>query len=84
MKFGKKRLQVKGKKMKPILYGPFKILENIGDNAFRFDLPLYMQIYFIVNVENLSFYEPPLIEDQRENVQIPSIEDLSPQYLDEL
>ena len=42
-----------------------------------------MQIYAIVNVENLRLYEPPLIEDQGENVQIPSIEDFSLEYLDE-
>ena len=43
-----------------------------------------MQIYAIVNVENLRLYEPPLIEDQGENVKIPSIEYFSPKYLDEL
>jgi hypothetical protein len=59
-------------------------LEKIGNNAFRLDLPSYMQIYVVVNVENLRLYEPPLIEDQGENVQIPSIEDFSPEYLDEL
>jgi len=29
-------------------------------------------------------YEPPLIEYQGENIQIPSIEDFSPEFLDEL
>ena len=43
-----------------------------------------MQIYSVVNVENLRLYEPPLIEDQGEKVQIPSIEDFSLEYLDEL
>ena len=70
--------------MKPIYYGPFRILENIGDNAFKLDFPSYMQIYSIVNVDNSRLYEPPLIEDQGEQVQIPSIEDFSPEYLDEL
>lgn len=50
--------------MKPIRYGPFKILEKIGDNAFRLDLPSYMKIYDVVNVKNLRLYEPPLIEYQ--------------------
>jgi len=43
-----------------------------------------MQIYVIVNVENLRLYEPPLIEYQGENSQIPSIEDFSPEFFDEL
>ena len=38
----------------------------------------------VVNVENLRLYEPPLIEYQRGNVQIPSIEYFSLEYLEEL
>jgi hypothetical protein len=70
--------------MKPIRYGPFKILEKIGNNAFRLDLPPYMQMYAVVNVNNLRFYEPPLIDYQGEHVQIPSIDDFSPEYLSKL
>ena len=80
----KERLQGEGKKLKPIRNDPFKILEKIGNNAFNLDLPSYMKIYSIVNVENLRLYEPPLIEDQGENVQIPSIEEFSPKFLDVL
>ena len=64
----KERLQAEGKKLKLIHYGPFKILEKIGNNAFKLDLLSYMKIYSIVNVENLRLYEPPLIEDQGESV----------------
>lgn len=73
MNFGYKlsrRLQGEGKNLKPIFYGPFNILEKVGNNAFKLDLPSYMQIYSVVNVENLILYEPILIEDQGENVQI--------------
>jgi len=42
------------------------------------------KIYDVVNVENLRLYEPPLIEYQGDNVQIPSIEDFSREYIDEL
>jgi hypothetical protein len=55
----KERLKGEGKNLKPIRYGPFKILENIGNNAFHLDLPPYMQMYAVVNVENLRLYEPP-------------------------
>ena len=54
----KERLQGEGKKLKPILYGPFRILEKIGENEFKLDLPSYMKIYSIVNVENLRLYQP--------------------------
>lgn len=80
----KERLQGEGKKMKLIRYGLFIILVNIGDSAFKLVLPSYMEIYDVVNVENLRLYEPPLIEYQGENVKIPSIEDFSPKYLDEV
>jgi len=80
----KERLQGEGKNLKPIRYGPFKILDKIGENAFRLDLSAYMQIYSVVNVENLRLYEPSLIEDFEEQGQIPSVEDLLPEYLNEL
>ena len=35
----KEILQGEGKKIKTIHYGPFKILENIGINAFKLDFP---------------------------------------------
>jgi len=77
-------LEGEGKKLKPFRYGPFKILENIGTNAFRLDLSSYMQMHFIVNAENLKLYEPPLILDRDESSQVPSIEVFSHGYLNEL
>jgi hypothetical protein len=77
-------LQGEGKKIKPICYGPFKILDKIGSNAFRIELPPYMQIYLVVNVGKLRLYEPPMIEDQGESVQIPSIDVFSLEYMNEL
>ncbi|XP_059064618.1 uncharacterized protein LOC131856732 [Cryptomeria japonica] len=38
----KERMQGEGKKLKPIRYGPFEILEKIGTNAFCLNLPPYM------------------------------------------
>ena len=57
---------------------------QVGNNAFQLDLPSYMQMYSVVNVENLRLYEPPLIDDQGSGVQLPSIEYLLPKFLDEL
>ena len=80
----KQILQGEDRNLKTICYGPFKILENIGNNGFKLDLPPYMKIYSIINVENLRLFEPPLIDDQGEHVQRPSIDDFSLEYLDEL
>ena len=59
-------------------------MEKIGDNSFKLDFPSYMQIYSVVNVENLRLYKPPLIQDQGEHVQIHYIEEFSLEYLDEI
>ncbi len=71
-------------KLKPIIYGPFTILEKIGTNSFFLDLPSYAKICSIINVENLKIYEPPMIMDEREIFQVPSIDEFSLEYLDEL
>ena len=77
-------MQGEGKKLKPIHYGSFKIIKQVSNNAFQLDLPSYMKIYSVVNVENLHLYEPPLIDDQGSDVQLPSIEDSLSKFLDEL
>jgi hypothetical protein len=59
-------------------------MEKSGTNAFRLDLPPYMKIYSVVNVENLKLFEPPMIMDQDEEVPIPSVEEFSSEYFDEL
>ncbi len=77
-------MQGEGKKLKPIRYGPFRILEKIGENAFHLHLPAYMLIYSVVNEDCLRLFEPSLIEDPKEQSQLPSIDDLLPEYLNEL
>ena len=70
--------------MKPIRYGPFTILDKVGNNDFRLELPAYMQIYSIVNVEKLKLYESPMIVEQDVQVQAPSLDDFSLKYLNKL
>lgn len=43
-----------------------------------------MHIYSVVNVESLRLFEPSLIEDLEEQTQLPSINDLLPEYLNDL
>ena len=61
-------MQGEGKRLKPIRYGPFKIIKQVGNNAFQLEFPSYMKMYSVFNVENLSVYEPPLIDDQGSDV----------------
>jgi hypothetical protein len=81
----KEILKGEGKKLKTIHYGSFTILEKSGTNGFRLDIPPYMQIYSVVNIENLKLnFEPPMIMDQDDEVSIPSVDEFSPEYLDGL
>ncbi|CAL2237443.1 unnamed protein product [Prunus armeniaca] len=74
---GKERLTDEGKKLKPIRYGPFKIIKQIGDNAFQLELPPYMHMYSVINAENLKLFEPSLLDnDPEENTRLPSVDDL--------
>ena len=43
-----------------------------------------MQMYFVVNVENLKLYEPPLIMDTKEMGIVPTVDEFALEYLDEL
>ena len=56
----------------------------MGENDFHLDLPTYMHIYSVVNVDYLRLFGPSLIEDPEEHSQLPSINDLLPKYLNEL
>lgn len=80
----KGRMKGEGKKLWSIQYGSFNILEKIGNNAFHLDLSIYMQMYSVVNVENLKLYEPTLIMDTEEVGTVPTVDDFSPEYLNEL
>jgi len=72
----KERLQGYGKKIKALQYGPFKVLEKVGDNACKLCLPPYKCIYSVLNVENLKLYEPSMLDKEEEQV-IPSIDNLA-------
>ena len=80
----KERLKGEGKNFKSIGYGPFDIVEKIGDNGFRLDLPPYMHIYSVVNVDKLKLYEPLMIIDEDESAQVPSVDDFAPECMAEL
>jgi hypothetical protein len=51
------------KNIQIIRYGIFTILEKSGTNSFHLDIPHYMQIYLVVNVENLKHFQPSVIMD---------------------
>jgi hypothetical protein len=64
LQLNKERLEGPSKKIKDLWYGPFEVVEKVGDNSYRFSLPPYMHIYSVVNVENLKLYEPPMLDQE--------------------
>jgi len=48
----------------PICYGPYTIIERIGENAYRLDLPSQLGIHDVLNVNNLKLYVPSLLDEE--------------------
>jgi hypothetical protein len=71
LKLKKEILQGPGNKIKGLWYGLLEILEKVGDNAYRLNLPPYMHIYSVVNVENLKLYEPSMLDQEEERSYLP-------------
>ena len=68
-----------GKKLRFITYNPFNIVKKIGTNAFQLDIPSYMQMYSVINVESLNIYEPTMIMDYIEGAKFPTIDEFTPE-----
>jgi hypothetical protein len=58
-------------------YGPFEVFDKVGYNLDRLNIPPYMWIYSIVNVENLELYEPSMLDQEEEKI-LPIIGNLAP------
>jgi hypothetical protein len=74
----KERLQGPSKKIKALRYGPFEVLEKVGDNAYKLNLPPYIHIYSIVNVENLKLYELSMLDQETNEQVLSTVEELAP------
>ena len=59
-------LQCKHRKLKPRMDGPFKVIEKIGKNAYKLELPVGYDISPTFNLKDLrSYIENESIEDLR-------------------
>ena len=48
-------------KIKPLRYGPYTTLQQIGPNSYHLDFTPQLGMYDVVNGNSLKFYESPLI-----------------------
>lgn len=59
----KDKLKGEAKKLKPLKYGPFDIIEKVNKNYFKLIFPPYMRIILVVNVEDLRLFEPLMLDE---------------------
>ena len=55
-------LQGPHRKLHPLHYGPYKIIKKVGENAFELNLPPFLGVHLVFNVELLKPYFPPLLD----------------------
>jgi hypothetical protein len=52
--------------IKPIRYGPFEFVHQVGENNFPLELPPYMSIYIFIDVDNLNLFKPSMFDEGEE------------------
>ena len=60
----KKIFKGKHHKILPIRYGPYSILDKIGENAYRLDLPPQLGVHNVINVNHVKLFEPPYCRNE--------------------
>ena len=58
----KERLAGPHRKLRPLRYGPYTITKAIGDNAFEFNIPPFLGLHPVFNVDRLRPYFPLLLD----------------------
>jgi hypothetical protein len=71
----KERLTRSHQKLLPILYGSYTITKVVGDNAFDLNIPPFLGMHPVFNVDLLCPYFPPLLDTSK------VAEQLTPTYL---
>ena len=49
-------------KLHPLHYGPYKIIKKVGENAFELNLPSFLGIHPVFDLELLKPYFHPLLD----------------------
>jgi len=49
-------------KLIPLQYGPYTITKAMGDNAFELNIPPFLGLHLVFNVDHIQPYFPPLLD----------------------
>ena len=58
----KERITRAYRKMRPLRYGPYTITKAMGDNTFELNIPPFLCLHPVFNVDRLQPYFPPLLD----------------------
>jgi hypothetical protein len=58
----KERLTGPHQKLHPLCYGSYTITKVVGDNAFELNIPPFLGLHLVFNVDILRPYFPPLLD----------------------
>jgi hypothetical protein len=58
----KERLTGPHRKLRPLRYGSYTITKAVGDNAFELNIPPFLGLHPVFNVDLLRPYFPPLLD----------------------
>jgi hypothetical protein len=58
------------RKLRPLCYGPYTITKVVGDNAFDLNLPPFLGLRPVFNVDLLQPYFPPLLDTSKIEEQL--------------
>ena len=50
------------RKLRLLRYGPYTITKALGDNAFELNIPPFLGLHPVFNVDRLQPYFPPLLD----------------------
>jgi hypothetical protein len=68
------------RKLHPLCYGPYTITKAMGDNSFELNIPPFLGLHPVFNVDLLRPYFPPLLDTSEVAEQLTPIE-LNPDCL---
>jgi hypothetical protein len=76
----KERLTGPHQKLHPLHYGPYTITKAVGDNDFELNIPPFLGLHPMFNMDLLRPYFPPLLDTSEIEEQLTPTE-LNPDYM---
>jgi hypothetical protein len=70
----KEHLTIPHRKVHPLCYGSYTIMKVVGDNGFELNIPLFLGLHPVFNMDLLRPYFPPLLDTSEVAEQLTPIE----------